>query len=162
MDDIYDDRQFEQQYDLPFGQQFGDTYGQTFGDTYGPPFGGAYGQPFGVSYGPPFGSPFGAGFPGSPPGPPPFTDGGQTQGPPGPPPSFTPAQQPVGVYAVDPGSIRRCRYRYTYIWLTNRRSFWAWLTFVGRTSVAGWRWTGFSWVYFGTDLNNISSFTCFG
>lgn len=100
----------------------------------------------------------GPGFPGQGPG-----IGG---GPPsGPPPSFTPslaaAQQTAGVLAVDPGAIRPCRFRFVYLWLDNRQQFWAWLIFVGRQSVAGWRWTGFNWVYFGLDLNRISSFVCY-
>ena len=87
--------------------------------------------------------------------------GGPGTGPPqGRPPAFTPAQQ-AGVFAVDPGAIRRCMFRFVYIWLDNRQQFWAWLVFVGRRSVAGWRWTGFRWVYFGVDLNRISSFMCF-
>ena len=101
----------------------------------------------------------GPGFPGQGPG------GGAASGPPqGPPPSFTPsqaaAQQSAGVLAVDPGAIRPCRFRYVYLWLDNRQQFWAWLIFVGRRSVAGWRWTGFNWVYFGLDTDRIRSFVC--
>lgn len=120
-------------------------------------------QPSGT---PPFGPPTGGppfGQPGGPPtGAPPFGPSGQ-QGPPsGPPPSFVP-QRGAGIstLAVDPGAIRPCLFRFVYIWLENGRQFWAWLVFVGPRSVAGWRWTGFSWVYFGTDLENISSFVCF-
>jgi hypothetical protein len=89
---------------------------------------------------------------------------GQQGGPPqGPPPSFVPAQRSDGisVRAVDPGAIRPCLFRFVYIWLENGRQFWAWLVFVGPRSVAGWRWNGFRWVYFGTDLENISSFICY-
>ena len=125
---------------------------------FGPPGGGAgMGPPSGFP--PPFGPPSGFPPPFAPPG------GGAGMGPPsGPPPSFAPplpAEQQVGTFAVESGAIRRCLFRYTYIWLRNRQQFWAWLTFVGRRSVAGWRWTGFNWVYFGIDLNRISSFTCF-
>ena len=107
----------------------------------------------------------GPGFPGPGPGFP-GPGGGAASGPPqGPPPSFTPsqaaAQQTIGVLAVDPGAIRPCRFRYVYLWLDNRQQFWAWLIFVGRQSVAGWRWTGFNWVYFGLDINRIRSFVCF-
>jgi hypothetical protein len=83
-----------------------------------------------------------------------------------PPPSFVP-QQPasarggVGVFAVDPGAIRGCLFRFTYIWLRNGRSFWLFPTFVGRESVAGFRWNGFRWNYYGTDLDRISSFQCY-
>lgn len=112
------------------------------------------------------------GFPGFPPGPPPGGGGQQPPGPgpgPGPvqgqpptspPPSFIPQQQPQ-LYAVDPGGISRCLFRYTYVWLNNREQFWYYPTFVGRNSIAGYRWFGFYWAYFGIDLRRISSFTCF-
>ena len=105
-------------------------------------FGGPFQQPFGPPFGPPQTAP---------------------SGPPlGPPPAYEPqATEIIGIQAVDPGAIRRCLYRYTYIRLTNRRRFWAWLVFVGRRSVAGWRWTGYRWVYFGVDLRQIASFECF-
>jgi hypothetical protein len=118
-----------------------------------PPFG----QPGGV---PPFGQPGGGPPFGQPGGGPPF---GQPGGPPsGPPPTFVPAQRGgITPRAIDPGAIRGCLFRYVYIWLVNGRQFWAWLVFVGPRSIAGWRWNGFTWVYFGTDLENISSFVCF-
>ncbi len=109
--------------------------------------------------------------PGFPPGQggyPPYYPGGQPggqgqQGPPqGPPPSYTPQKPQVGLYAVDPGGIRRCLYRYTYIWLQNGRSFWFYPVYVGRTSIAGYRWrrNQYRWVYTGLDLNNIDYFEC--
>ena len=152
---------------------FGDMGGEMSGPFQGMPFMTPDGLP-GMEPG--FSAFQGPGFPsdpppGVPPGPgpavPPFgpPGGGAGMGPPsGPPPSFAPplpAEQQVGTFAVESGAIRRCLFRYTYIWLRNRQQFWAWLTFVGRRSVAGWRWTGFNWVYFGIDLNRISSFTCF-
>jgi len=93
------------------------------------------------------------GFPGQP---------GQqgTQGPTAPPPSFTP-HQPATAFAIDPGSIRMCLRRNTFVWLNNGESFWFFPTFVGRTSVSGFRWTGRFWIIFGIDLRRISSFTCF-
>jgi hypothetical protein len=116
----------------------------------------------------PGGSP-GSGFPGGPPSAPPpgGAPGGGSQGsqppPPGPPPNFTPqmtaAQGGPSVMAVDPGAIRRCLFRYTYIW-TRRDQFWFYPVFIGRRSIAGWRWSGWRWVYFGIDLDNIQSFTC--
>ncbi|HWO96811.1 MAG TPA: hypothetical protein VNM45_10845 [Bacillus sp. (in: firmicutes)] len=114
---------------------------------------------------------------GFPPGPPPgggFPDGGgMGQQPPlQPPPSFTPslseAQTLQGgfgdgpsTYAVDPGALRGCLYRYTYVWLRNGRSFWFYPTFIGRRSVAGYRWSGFGWYYFGLDTRRIVAFRCF-
>jgi hypothetical protein len=110
-----------------------------------PPFGGGQ-QGF-----PPFGG-GGQGFP-------PF-GGGQQGGPPSsPPPSYTPQESP-SLYAVDPGAIRGCLYRFTYVWLNNGNSFWFFPTFVGRNSVAGYRWRRFRWEYFGIDLRRIRSFRC--
>lgn len=82
-------------------------------------------------------------------------------GPPmGPPPSFTPDEMPAP-YRVDPGTIRKCKGKYTYIWLTNGDSFWFYPTKVGKKSISGYRWIGFWWVYYGTDLRKIDSFICY-
>lgn len=125
-----------------------------------------------------FNFPFFPGFPGFPgsgggsqfPGPgggppPPFPGGpgggGQSSGPPtSPPPSFTPQKSQVQTFAIDPGAIRRCLFRFTYVWL-RREAFWFFPVFIGRRSIAGYRWTGFRWVYFGIDLERIESFQCF-
>jgi hypothetical protein len=109
---------------------------------------------------------FPGGGPGGPPpgGPPGFPGGGGQQGgaPQSPPPSFTPQESQAAAFAVDPGAIRGCLFRYTYVWLIDGRSFWFYPTFVGRTSVAGWRWSRRrGWVYFGIDLRQIRSFQCF-
>ncbi|SEF46196.1 transporter [Paenibacillus sp. UNC499MF] len=95
------------------------------------------------------GTPSPPGFPGGSPG---------QQAPTAPPPQFEPQVTP---FAVDPGAISGCLFRNTFIWLNNGSRFWYFPTFVGRTSVSGFRWTGFSWVFFGIDLRRISSFTCF-
>lgn len=86
---------------------------------------------------------------------------GQQEGAPTtPPPSFVP-QESAAVKAVDPGGIRGCLHRFTFIWLNNGHSFWLYPTYVGRTSIAGYRWSGFRWQYYGTDLRRIRSFRCF-
>jgi hypothetical protein len=87
-------------------------------------------------------------------------------GPSSAPPSFTPSQpksQQFGAtpLAVDQGAIRPCLYRFIYIWPRRGSGFWAWLTFVGPRSVAGFRWNRNAWRYFGMDLRDISSFQCF-
>ncbi|WP_231868361.1 collagen-like protein [Fictibacillus phosphorivorans] len=126
-----------------------------------PFFPGQGGQGGGQGFGPPGGGP-----PGGPPG------GGGGMAPTSAPPSFTPSQSQgysmqgggpgqVGVYAVDPGAIRPCLYQYVYIWPTWGPGFWAWLTFAGRRSIAGYRWIGYRWVYFGMDTRRISSFYCY-
>lgn len=121
-------------------------------------------QPFppGFPGGGPGGFPGGGpgGFPGGGPGGFPGGGGGGQSGPPtAPPPSYIPQESPTA-FAVDPGGIRRCLFRYTFIWLNNGRSFWFYPTYVGRTSIAGYRWRNFRWVYYGTDLNRIRSFRC--
>lgn len=108
------------------------------------------------------GFPGGPGVPGVPGGSPGIPGGapGGVQAPTVPPPQFVPQMQ-SSTFAVDPGGIRRCLYRNTYIWLNNGEQFWFFPVFVGRTSVAGFRWFGFFWGYFGIDLRRISSFACF-
>lgn len=153
MNNYNDGRQFN----LPgylMGQFFGGG-GQQF------PGGGSTGGQF------PGGGFPGGGFPGGPGGPggpgqsPGFPGGGQPTGAPTtPPPSFTPEQPQFQTKAIDPGGIRGCLFRFTYIWL-RRDSFWFFPTFVGRNSIAGFRWSGFRWVYFGIDLDRIESFQCY-
>lgn len=120
-------------------------------DGFGPPFG-----PPSGGQGPGFGPPSGGQGPGFGPG---------QGGPPGPPPSIAPTQQSSfggpSIQFVDPGAIRPCRFQFVYIWPSSGRPFWAWLTFVGRRSVSGFRWNGRRWVYFGMDLRQIQSFVCY-
>lgn len=111
-----------------------------------------------MSFLPPFGPPFGS-FPGPGPGPTPGPSG-QQMAPTSPPPSFVPQQPSASLFAVDPGGIRRCIFRFTYIWLHNGSQFWFFPVFVGPNSIAGFRWNGFSWMYAGFDLRSIESFTC--
>lgn len=104
------------------------------------------------------------GVPGNSPGhgspSPSFPSGQSASAPQTPPPLFTPEQPLFQTKAIDPGAIRGCLYRFTYIWL-DRESFWFYPIFVGRNSVSGFRWYRFRWVYFGIDLNRIQSFQCF-
>lgn len=106
------------------------------------------------------GVPGGPGFPGVGPGGPSGGTPGGVQAPTSPPPQFVP-QQSATAYAIDPGGIRSCLFRNTYVWLNNGEQFWFFPVFVGRNSIAGFRWFGFFWGYFGIDLNQIRSFTCF-
>jgi len=91
-------------------------------------------------------------------------DGPGMQGPMGPPPREIPRKPLMArgaTRAVDPGAIRHCIGRFTYIWLDNGDEFWMFPFQVGRRSVAGFRWTPrFRWVYMGVSLNRIDFFTC--
>ena len=91
---------------------------------------------------------------------PPF-QGPSSEPPSSPPPGFMPQKAGAGVKAVDPGAIRRCLHRFVFIWPERGRGFWAYLVFVGPRSIAGWRWNGRRWVYFGMDLRRIESFVCY-
>lgn len=136
-------------------QQFEDDYGFYENDFYQQgdlrTFGGFPGGPGGFPGGP-------GGFPGGPGGAP---GGGQAGGPPSsPPPAYVPQEQATA-FAVDPGGISRCMFRFTYIWLIDGRSFWFYPVFLGRNSIAGWRWSRRrGWVYYGMDLRQIRSFQC--
>lgn len=114
----------------------------------------------------------GGGFPGGPGGGfPGGVPGGAPAGanPPGspqsPPPSFIPQKSSASLFAVDPGSIRRCVFRYVYIWQDNGDQYWMYLTHVGRNSISGFRWFGYGpfgfWLFFGLDLRRIDQFSCF-
>ncbi|WP_371812519.1 hypothetical protein [Sporosarcina sp. Marseille-Q4063] len=114
------------------------------------------------------GFPPGQGGPGFPPGQgrpdfPPGQQQGRSQPPRSAPPSTTPEYPSTQLFAVDPGAIRGCLYRFTFVWLSRRRGFWFFPDFVGRRSVAGWRWRSRQrrWEYTGIDLDNIDRFTCF-
>ena len=123
-----------------------------------PPGGGFPGQGF-----PPGGGFPGQGSPGFPPG------GGFPGGPQGqqrptsPPPQRIPEYPSIQAFAVDPGAIRGCLYRYTFVWLSRRQGFWFFPVFVGRNSVAGCRWRNRQrrWEYTGIALNQIDRFSCF-
>ena len=104
----------------------------------------------------------GSNFPGGSPG--------QPNMPKSPPPNYIPSKKDKGVQnfssskdtkAVSPNSIRFCLFKYTYIWEVSGRSYWTFLLNVDRRSVSGFRWLGFSWVYFGLDLRRIDSFICY-
>ncbi|QHT58789.1 transporter [Paenibacillus lycopersici] len=84
------------------------------------------------------------------------------QSPPSSPPPQAPPPRPLGAstLAVDPGAISRCMFRMTYVWPRSGPGFWFFPTFVGRTSVAGFRWNGFFWMFTGIDLQRIDAFTC--
>lgn len=88
--------------------------------------------------------------------------GSQQSAPTSPPPSRTPAYPDQQLLRVDPGGIRGCLFRYTYIWTSRTRGFWFYPTFVGRTSVAGFQWNNQwrRWMYTGIDLDRIDAFTC--
>ena len=75
------------------------------------------------------------------------------------PPAFVPQITPA-LRLVEPGAIANCLYSFTYLWLTNRNQFWFFPTFVGRRSIAGYRWIHGSWVFMGFDLRLIDSFFC--
>lgn len=58
------------------------------------------------------------------------------------------------------GSIRNCVNRFAYIWLLDDQDFWAWISYVSRNTVYGYRWNGQSWVYFSARINGIDAFMC--
>src|SRR5690606_23913359 len=112
---------------------------------------------------------------------PPFLPPGQGQGQGGRPPFLPPGQQGAGspppfappgfgdgqfgaggpsVLAVDPGSFQGCLRRLTLVRLTNGRRFWFFPTFIGRRSVAGFRWFSRTqqWRYTGFDTETVQSF----
>ncbi len=113
------------------------------------------------------GFPPGQGGPGFPPGQggPGFPPGQQqgSQPPRTAPPSTTPTYPSTQLFAVDPGAIRGCLHRFTFVWLSRRQGFWFYPDFVGRRSVSGWRWRSRlrRWEYTGISLDSIDRFSCY-
>ncbi|MCP1143357.1 hypothetical protein MKZ01_01115 [Lysinibacillus endophyticus] len=108
------------------------------------------------------------GFPGG--GQPPFGmpggGMGQMQPPTAPPPSFTPQmttfQQQEFSRRGGVGSIRRCMFRNTFIWLRNGNAFWFFPMFVIGNQIIGFRWRGNrGWVYDSLNRNSIMFFQCY-
>lgn len=123
---------------------------------------GYQGKPGGGNFGGP-----GPAFPPPPNQPPPGgpgPGGSPGGGPPSaPPPQFVPDFPGVSAFAVDAGALQGCLFRNTYVWLNNGRGFWFFPVFIGRRSVAGFRWRAGQrrWVYYGIDTSNIRSFQCY-
>lgn len=139
------------QFSLPFFQYFFPSFQSPMYNPYVPPS-----YPTGPQQGP------NGGYPGTYP---PYqapAPGGQpsVQPPSSPPPSFVPEKPLAQTKAVDPGAIRSCLYRYTYIW-TERDSFWFYPVYIGRNSISGFRWQRQHWIYMGMDLQRIQMFQCY-
>ncbi|TDO08451.1 hypothetical protein DFO69_3853 [Bacillus subtilis] len=140
---------------------FGGGSGPGIGSGALPGFGGGSGPGIGGGAVPGFGGGSGPGI-----------GGGAVPGfggaPQGPPPSQIPAkpQKPQGTqgaaFLVEPITIRPCLFRFTYVWLTNGRSFWFFPIILGRRSVGGFYWdpSRRRWVYFALDTNLIDVVSC--
>lgn len=104
-----------------------------------------------------------------------FSQSRANRRPPSNPPNFTPtkgqgkkmslSEGPLSsggpsTKAVESGAIFPCMNRFVYIWPNNGPGFWAYVTFVGRRSIAGWRFRRGRFQYFGMDLRQIDEFFC--
>ncbi len=97
-----------------------------------------------------------------PPPPSPHHHGNNPSGAPtSPPPPFIPTEAGITPFSLDTGAVLPCRFRFSYIWPRRGKPFWAWITFVGRHSFAGFRWDGRRWIYFAMDLRDVRSIQCF-
>lgn len=76
-----------------------------------------------------------------------------------PPPGAVP-NEPAAAVPIEPSTLTPCAFKYTYLWLKNGESFWAYITSVGKKSVSGWKYTKNRWKQFGTRLTQIKKFTC--
>jgi hypothetical protein len=88
----------------------------------------------------------------------------QQQAPPkNPPPNYTPklsdAASPT-LTTVEFGVVAPCIFKFTYLWLKSGDSFWSYIVYVSKTSIAGWKYKAGQWVYFGLDLKEIKNFIC--
>ncbi len=115
---------------------------------------------FGPNQGPPQGFGPGPRPPQGGPGPRPPQGGPGPNAPRTAPPNYTPSRQ-IAPFRVDPSSIRNCKGRFTYVWLSNGDQFWMFPVQVSRNTVTGFRWNRFfGWSIFGVSLNRIDAFMC--
>lgn len=89
----------------------------------------------------------------------PLQDTTQATAPTNPPPSSVPKRR-FGILTVDPGALRGCLYRDTYLRLSNRTSFWFHPTYIDYVVTIGFKWDGKSWIPWKTDLDKIVTFQC--
>jgi len=75
------------------------------------------------------------------------------------PPHYTPPRPGIR-REVDGYAMQSCLYTPTYFWLENGQQFWFYPTFMGRRSVAGYRWVYSEWLYTGFGFDMIENFTC--
>lgn len=57
--------------------------------------------------------------------------------------------------------IKICLYKYTYIWQTNDKSYWSYLTAVNKRYAYGFRWIDCCWISFKVRISDIESFICY-
>ncbi|MEW9121812.1 MAG: hypothetical protein AB2421_03795 [Thermotaleaceae bacterium] len=57
-------------------------------------------------------------------------------------------------------AISPCLNKFVYIWLRDGGSFWTYLIYAETKYIAGWRWSGEEWNYFGTRMVNVDYFIC--
>ena len=72
----------------------------------------------------------------------------QSDAPTSPPPTTVPKFQNEKL-SVDPGALRGCLYRDTFIKLANRSSFWFHPTYIDYDTTSGFKWNGYAWIPWG-------------
>ena len=77
--------------------------------------------------------------------------------PPGPPPAHTPSKKNA---STTKSSLKPCLFKYTHIWPKRGNPFWAWITYVERNTISGYRWYRNRWAYFGMNIKQIDNFIC--
>ncbi len=125
----------------------------------GPPGRPPQGPPGRPPQGPPSGPPQGP--PGRPPQGPP---GGPPPGPPGPPPAAPfgrgTDRERFPPFIPDVNRLRRCLFRYTYIWLNNGNDFWFYPVALSGGFLAGFRWRNSRWRFETLNIRRIAFFQC--
>ncbi len=71
------------------------------------------------------------------------------------PPNYIPVRP-----MITPGPIGSCTSRMTYLWMIDGSSFWTMITGISISTVSGYRWNGYNWIFFETNVNNIETFVC--
>ncbi|MGL5068757.1 MAG: hypothetical protein ACRC6T_13250 [Sarcina sp.] len=57
--------------------------------------------------------------------------------------------------------LKLCTYRHTYLLLRNGESFWCYPTYIGLTTISGWKWNNYKWKFFSIPIKRVSNFYCY-
>ncbi|MDR0958226.1 MAG: hypothetical protein LBM16_03340 [Clostridiales bacterium] len=75
------------------------------------------------------------------------------------PPIYAPSEQNSHAF-IGANSMRSCLGNYAYVWLKSGESFWLYVTYIGRQSIYGYKWTYFGWAYSAVNVFMIRRFFC--
>ncbi|MCL2168764.1 MAG: hypothetical protein FWB74_01905 [Defluviitaleaceae bacterium] len=77
-------------------------------------------------------------------------------------PRTAPPQHIPKAHLARPGhdAIQSCLYKNTYLWLNNHQQFWFFPTFIGKSSICGYKRINDDWQFMGFGIEMIEKLYC--